>query len=122
MLGYVKQLQSLGAKITMNAIDIETELLSPLNMVDFNGVIEDNIKPFRLSWFTNKYREVIGVFDEWTRNSQIEVIDLADHLCWQDECHVLSPSGHGVYVDGNHYGKFYVRHWMTGVDHLTVFK
>jgi hypothetical protein len=67
MLGYVKQLQSLGAKITMNALDIETELLNPLSMVDFNGVIEDNIKPFRLSWFTNKYSEVIGVFDKWMR-------------------------------------------------------
>ena len=39
MLGYVKKLQELNVKITMNAVDIETELLNPLNMVDFNGVI-----------------------------------------------------------------------------------
>ena len=64
---------------------------------------------------------MIEAFEKPMRDANIEVMDLTDHLCWEDECHVMSPSGHGVYVDGNHYGKFYVRHWLSVVDHLTVF-
>lgn len=46
------------------------------------------------------------------------MIDFSDNLCWNDNCEVLTPSGHGVYVDRNHYAKFYTRHWMSVVDHL----
>jgi hypothetical protein len=66
----------------MNAVDIETELLNPLNMVDFNGVIEENIKPFKLSWFTTKYDKIIDAFGNWMKDNRIEIIDLADNLCW----------------------------------------
>ena len=56
MFEYIKKLQEFDAEISMNSVDIETELLNPLNMVDFNGVIEENVKPFRLSAFKNKYK------------------------------------------------------------------
>ena len=90
-------------------------------MIDFNGVIEENILPFKLSDFRKKYQGIIDRFESAIETTSAEVIDLSDHLCWKDVCEVISPTGHGVYVDNNHYGKFYVRHWFTSVDHLTVF-
>ena len=49
------------------------------------------------------------------------MIDLADNLCWEDKCHVTSPSGYAAYTDGGHYGKFFARHWLSVVDYMTKF-
>jgi len=46
---------------------------------------------------------------------------LSDNLCYNDNCHVLTPTGYGIYVDSHHYSKFYSRHWQSAVDHLVEF-
>jgi hypothetical protein len=95
--------------------------MDPNHMVDFNGVIEEKIKPFRLSDYMRKYE---GVYDNWHRiinKTNVEMIDYKEHLCWEDLCELLSPKGYGVFTDDNHAGKFFSRHWFTAVDHLTQF-
>jgi hypothetical protein len=96
--------------------------MHPTNMIDFNGVIEENILPFKLSDFRRKYQDVIERFEKGISTTTAKVVDLSDHLCWKDLCEVTSPTGHAVYVDNNHYSKFYARHWLTSVDHLAVFE
>lgn len=51
----------------------------------------------------------------------VNVIDLADNLCYEDNCEVLSPLGYSIYTDDHHYAKFYSRHWLSAVDHLVEF-
>lgn len=52
------------------------------------------------------------------KNANVDFIDLADNICYEDSCEVLSPRGYAVYSDENHYAKLYVRHWLSAVDHL----
>lgn len=55
------------------------------------------------------------------RNANVDLIDLADNLCFEDLCEVTSPLGYGIYSDPHHYFKFYVRHWLSVVDHVVEF-
>ncbi len=55
------------------------------------------------------------------KSANVDLIDLADNLCWEDSCEVISPTGYAVYSDEHHYAKFYVRHWLSVVDHLVEF-
>lgn len=121
LLGYIRKFQQLGAEVSSIAVDIEYSGLHPLNMFDFNGIIQQNIKPFRLSQFKNNYKLVIDGFENAMREGNVSIIDLSDNLCWEDSCEVLSPSGYGVYVDENHYTRLYSLHWLSVVDHLTEF-
>lgn len=87
-------------------------------MVDFNGIIEENIKPVKRSEFRDRYKRLIDEYETNLKSLNVDMIDLTDNLCWEDTCHVLSPEGYAVYVDENHYGKLYSRHWNSAVDHL----
>lgn len=55
------------------------------------------------------------------KNANVDLIDLADNLCYEDSCEVISPRGYAIYSDEHHYGKFYARHWLSSVDHLIDF-
>lgn len=60
-------------------------------MVDFNGIIEDNIKPVKRSEFRNRYKRLIDEYETNLKSLNVDMIDLTDNLCWEDTCHVLSP-------------------------------
>ncbi len=90
-------------------------------MVDKDGVVEQNLQPFKYSDFRKKFKYVIDAYETALSNANIKMIDLADNLCWDDLCHVLSPKGYTAFIDRDHMGKFYSRHWLTSVDHLVKF-
>ena len=60
-------------------------------MVDFNGIIEENIKPVKRSEFRNRYKRLIDEYETNLKSLNVDMIDLTDNLCWEDTCHVLSP-------------------------------
>jgi hypothetical protein len=91
---------------------------NPAAMSDINGIIEQNINPVKLSDFKNKFKVLIDKFEPVLRKMNINVIDLSDNLCWEDICEVTSPAGYAIFVDDNHFGKFYSRHWISAVDYL----
>lgn len=90
-------------------------------MIDFNGIIEENIKPIKRSDFRNIFKRIIDEYETNLKRLKVNMIDLTDNLCWEDTCQVLSPLGYSVYVDENHYGKLYSRHRISAVDHLAEF-
>lgn len=60
-------------------------------------------------------------YENEMKKINVNVIDLADNLCYEDNCEVLSPLGYSIYTDDHHYAKFYSRHWLSAVDHLVEF-
>lgn len=46
------------------------------------------------------------------------VVDLSEHLCWDDICEVLTPSGYAIYKDNNHYSVSYSYNWAGALDFL----
>jgi len=95
--------------------------LNPNKILDLKGVIDKNIQPFKLSDFKNKYRVIIQKYEDAIKENKAKMIDISDNLCWNDTCHVISPTGYGIYTDDDHYGKFYSRHWLSSLDYLTEF-
>lgn len=57
-------------------------------------------------------------YEALMKSVNVPLIDLADNLCFEDNCEVLSPEGYAIYTDGNHYSRFYSAHWLSVVDHL----
>jgi hypothetical protein len=55
-------------------------------MVDINGIIEENIQPFRLSEFKERNKELINRFEAGMKSIGVGILDYADHLCWEDRC------------------------------------
>jgi hypothetical protein len=49
------------------------------------------------------------------------MIDMADNFCCDDICYKLTPSGHAIYQDSNHWGVLYARYWGGFVDHIADF-
>jgi hypothetical protein len=90
-------------------------------MVENNGVIEQNVQPFKYSDFKRKFKPAIDKFETTLSNANITMIDLADNLCWEDTCHVVSSKGYAAMTDRDHYGKFYARHWPSVLDDLLKF-
>ena len=90
-------------------------------MRDLKGVIQKNVEPFKYSDFRNKFRSVIDYYEITLANANITMIDMADNLCWEDVCHVVSPKGYGAFIDQDHFGKHFARYWATAVDRLVKF-
>jgi hypothetical protein len=53
-------------------------------MMDANGIIDENIKPFKYSDFRKRYRVLIETFETTVKAANIPIINLVDNLCWQD--------------------------------------
>lgn len=49
-------------------------------------------------------------------------MDLTDHSCWEDECHLLTPTGFAVYGDYGHWYNQISKYWMTSVDFFVQFE
>ena len=47
--------------------------------------------------------------------------DLADDMCYNDTCEVLTPNGYPIIVDRNHLVNQYARNWAGSVDFITKF-
>jgi hypothetical protein len=90
-------------------------------MWDMGGVIQKNVQPFKYSDFRKKFKSVVDYYETALTYANITMIDMADNLCWEDTCHVVSPKGYGVFVDRDHYGKHYASYWLTVVDSLVKF-
>lgn len=96
--------------------------LHPSKMKDGSGeLIEDNLRPFKLSDYMKKYEKVIDKYHSAIKPLNIKLIRLTDNHCWENMCQRFTPSGHPIMADSNHYGKLFARHWMTAVDHLVDF-
>lgn len=48
----------------------------------------------------------------------VGIVRFSDHLCWEDRCEVLSPTGYAVFRDDNHHSKLYSRYWASSLDFL----
>ena len=116
----MKQIQdlNLGIEISALSIDMHHRNYHPNFMSDADGIIEENIKPVKLSDFKNRYKVLIDKYETEAKRMNVNLIDTSDNLCWEDVCEVISPSGYAIFSDDNHYGKFYTRHWISAVDHL----
>jgi hypothetical protein len=69
-------------------------------MKDGSGeLIEDNLKPFKLSEFMKKYEKVIEKYHSAIKPLNIELITLTDNHCFEDMCHRFTPSGHPILKD-----------------------
>lgn len=60
-------------------------------MVDIFGIIEENIKPISRKQFRNKFKRMFDFYETEMKKANVNVIDLADNLCYDDNCEVLSP-------------------------------
>ncbi len=87
-------------------------------MVEFDTIIDENIQPFKYSEFREKYARLYTTYETTMMNAGVKIIDIAENLCYNDSCEVLTPHGYAAYSDENHCGKFYARHWLSAVDHL----
>ncbi len=105
-----------ATKIAINNIQY-----SPFHMVDNSGVIQENLKPFKYSDFRANFKPIIEKFETALSNANVRMIDLADNLCWEDLCHVVSSKGYAAMIDPDHYGRFYARHWPTVLDEMINF-
>jgi hypothetical protein len=54
----------------------------PRKMIDFSGIIEENIKPVKRSEFRNRYKRIIDEFETTLKDMKVDLIDLTDNLCW----------------------------------------
>lgn len=82
MMGFVNKFQLLGAEVSVVTIDFDLSRLSPTSMIDFTGVIKNNVEPFKLSDFKNKYKVIIEKYETAIRQNNATVIDLSDNMCW----------------------------------------
>ena len=62
-LEYVKEIQSLGIEVNVLTIDMHDRNYHPSYMSDENGIIEENIKPVKLSDFKDRFRVLIDKFE-----------------------------------------------------------
>ena len=46
---YIKSILSLGIKVSIMSLDVHGKNYSPRNMVDFYGLVEENMKPVKYS-------------------------------------------------------------------------
>ena len=51
-------------------------------MYDQSGVIEENLKPVKLSEFRLQYAEAINYFEKTLEGVGAEIINLTDNWCW----------------------------------------
>lgn len=68
-------------------------------MIDKYGIIEENLKPINYTEYREKHKVFIEMYDGGMREMGVEVIDLADNLCYEGMCEVTSPLGYSVYYD-----------------------
>ena len=90
-------------------------------MFDDNGFIKENLKPYKYSDFRKKYQQVYDEVEGAFSRANIQWIDTASSLCWEDVCHVISPKGYAPFKDIDHMGRFFTSNWFTAFDHLVEF-
>ncbi len=117
----LKQLAATGVEIYLSAINPEGDMYHPDRMKDESGIIEDNIKPVKLSEFRQSFTQYIQILQTLAINVGAKIIDFSDHMCYKDNCEVLTPNGYSVNFDENHQMKLYSRNWAGSVDLLTDF-
>jgi hypothetical protein len=120
-LNYIREAQSIGVEVYSGHFNFHHRNFDPTRMTDLSGVIEDNIKPIKRSSYRQRYKQMYDFYEASMKSVNVPLIDLADNLCYDDICDVISPEGYAIYTDAHHYCKFYSRHWLSVVDHLTEF-
>ena len=90
-------------------------------MHDVKSIIEKRLEPIKYSEFRQTYADIIEHFESSLTKVGVKLIDIADNLCYDDRCEVLTPSGYPVFTDFNHWGTLYSRYWASSVDHLVDF-
>jgi hypothetical protein len=68
-------------------------------MVDFIGIIDENIRAIKRSEFRKQYQTIFEKYETAMKNNNVGIIDLADNLCYEDSCEVISPIGYAIYSD-----------------------
>ena len=120
-VNFMLEMRNQGVEVHALAVDINYWNYAPTSLVDADGIIDKNIKPFRYSFFKQMYRTMIEKYEAALKKEKIPMIDITDNFCWEDQCHVITPKGYAHYLDCQHVGNNLARHWMTSLDHLVKF-
>jgi hypothetical protein len=115
------EMRSQGVEVHALGVDLNYWNYAPTSLVDADGVIEKNIKPFRHSFVKDMYKTMIEKYEGALKKHNIPMIEITDNFCWEDKCHVITPRGYAHYLDCQHVGNNLARHWMTSLDHLVRF-
>jgi hypothetical protein len=57
----VTEVQSLGIEVSAVTLDMFSKSFNANNMVDLNGIIEENLKPFILSDYRRRFKKIIDM-------------------------------------------------------------
>lgn len=86
-------------------------------MYNINGIIQKNIKPVKLSVMNATYIHLANFLEKEVLKAGVKkVIYFTDHCCWEDECHLFTPTGYAVYRDYGHWYTQIGKNWLTSVD------
>ena len=58
-VNYLVEIRSKGVDVVATKIEINNVQYSPFRMIDNNGVLEQNVQPFKHSDFLNKFKPAI---------------------------------------------------------------
>lgn len=115
----IKEITDMGIKVFVATLKPEGKEFNPKNMYDDNGnIIEENIKPVRLSEFLKKKYFLYNRLNQAIIEGGATIIDYSENLCYDDLCQVLDPYGKPVYKEESHFHNYVVRDYLDVLDQV----
>ena len=117
----IKEITSMGIKVFVAALKPEGKMFNAKNMYNEKGVIEENIKPVRLSEFLKKKSYLYKRLNQAILEGGAKIIDYSENLCYEYICQVLDPYGWPVYNDESHINRYVLRDYVDVLDQVFGF-
>ena len=114
----LKELTSIGIKVFVAALKPEGKEFNPKFMYDENGVIDERIKPVKLSEFIKKKSYLYNRLNQAIIEGGATIIDYSENLCYEDLCQVVDPYGKPVYKEESHFQNYVVRDYLDVLDQV----
>lgn len=115
----IKEITDMGIKVFVATLKPEGKEFNPKYMYDSNGkIIEENIKPVRLSEFLKKKSFLYNRLNQAILEGGATIVDYSENLCYDDLCQVLDPYGKPVYKEESHFQNYVVRDYLDVLDQV----
>ncbi|KAI9137664.1 acyltransferase family-domain-containing protein [Paraphysoderma sedebokerense] len=112
----IKEIVSMNIKVFVATLNPQGMAFHPRSMYDASGLIQSNLKPMKLSWYRQKFANLIERVENAIIDANATIIDFAVNMCWNDICEVVDPYGNPIMKDADHFRPFYARKYVDVVD------